>query len=294
MRLQRAQAVPAAQRTPEVAAFIEAMQLDEEVCELLPLAAGAGGNPQPALPLNTAAAERRVLLAIISFSKMKHVASSWNPPSFKGRAHLSVYLAYGCSERLPPLAHCISAAERRLLLRHNSNAQDVGCYLWLFAVADFCPVSLLMETVKALEQLGDALGAADQESLDQQLRQLQGDASTAGSGLLVTSKQLQWICFLGMYYLSANIMEPFLMQTDSERIAEANRVKARGASMMVQLEPGNPFSRAAASGLSVVNPSNDPARATGEAIQLELRACEEAKRQHRYLRAISPAATQCL
>ena len=50
VRLQCAEAVPPAQRTPEVAAFVEIMQLEEQVCELLPLVAGAGGEPLPALP----------------------------------------------------------------------------------------------------------------------------------------------------------------------------------------------------------------------------------------------------
>ena len=43
-RLQRAQAVPPARCTPEVAAFVEAMQLEEEVCALLPLVLEHGAD----------------------------------------------------------------------------------------------------------------------------------------------------------------------------------------------------------------------------------------------------------
>ena len=45
-RLARAAAVPPADRSPEVAAFVESVQLVREVCELLPLT-DAG---EPALP----------------------------------------------------------------------------------------------------------------------------------------------------------------------------------------------------------------------------------------------------
>jgi hypothetical protein len=54
-RLARATAVPPAARSPEVAAFVEAMQLLREACELLPL--NADGSP--ALP-NTPANQRKV------------------------------------------------------------------------------------------------------------------------------------------------------------------------------------------------------------------------------------------
>jgi len=46
-RLARAQAVPAAERSPEVQAFITSVQLGQHVCELLPLRRGGPAAPRP-------------------------------------------------------------------------------------------------------------------------------------------------------------------------------------------------------------------------------------------------------
>ena len=65
-RLRRASALPAAERSPEVAAFLETAQLCRKVCELLPLAhsasagrADTGGalaaSPQPRRQCSSAA-----------------------------------------------------------------------------------------------------------------------------------------------------------------------------------------------------------------------------------------------
>ena len=58
-RLARAQAVPPAERSPEVQAFITSVELGRQACELLPLRQGPGGEPQPALPLGDPATSRR-------------------------------------------------------------------------------------------------------------------------------------------------------------------------------------------------------------------------------------------
>ena len=55
-RLSRAQAVPPAERSPEVQAFIESVQLGRQICDLLPLRPGGG---EPALPLHDGATVRR-------------------------------------------------------------------------------------------------------------------------------------------------------------------------------------------------------------------------------------------
>ena len=60
-RLARAQAVPPAQRSPEVQAFIASVELGRQACELLPLrqgGAGGGSAPQPALQLGDPATAR--------------------------------------------------------------------------------------------------------------------------------------------------------------------------------------------------------------------------------------------
>ena len=54
-RLARAQAVPPAERLPDVQAFITCVQLGEEACQLLPLTRGG----QEALPLRNPATVRR-------------------------------------------------------------------------------------------------------------------------------------------------------------------------------------------------------------------------------------------
>ena len=54
-RLARAQAVPPAERSPDVQAFITSVQLGEEACQLLPLTRGG----QAALPLRNPATARR-------------------------------------------------------------------------------------------------------------------------------------------------------------------------------------------------------------------------------------------
>jgi hypothetical protein len=54
-RLARATAVPPAERSPDVAAFVESVQLLREACELLPLTP----EGRPALP-NTPAMRRQV------------------------------------------------------------------------------------------------------------------------------------------------------------------------------------------------------------------------------------------
>ena len=59
-RLARAKAVPPADRTPEVAAFVASDELFREVCQLLPLAASG----QPALAPGPPARQRLLLAAL--------------------------------------------------------------------------------------------------------------------------------------------------------------------------------------------------------------------------------------
>ena len=88
IRLQRAQAVPPAQRTPEVAAFVEAMQLDEEACTLLPLVMVPGATTaSPVLPATEATAQR-VLLAVIKLYRMDYICGDFLKPAHKLLHHI--------------------------------------------------------------------------------------------------------------------------------------------------------------------------------------------------------------
>ena len=130
-----AQAVPPAQRSPEVAAFIEAMQLDEEACALLPLvwvfvAAADKVDLQPALPATEATAHR-VLLAIVKLVRMTYVCGDHRQFSRKIRNHLLVYVSRGCGAAYPSLERCI-ADLGALLRRDGGRTNVVGTYLWMF------------------------------------------------------------------------------------------------------------------------------------------------------------------
>ena len=222
-RLHRAQAVPPAQRTPEVAAFVEAMQLDEEACALLPLMVDADDRPQPALPADEATAQR-VLLASLKIGRMIYVCGERQPPSSQIFNHMGVYHLRGCGALYPPLQRCIAELPTLLRRSSSSRAQRTLSYLWLYGVIMSSPLShsAVNPTFGAaqLRELGDALAAADLESLDQQLCQLQG--VTSASGLLVTSKQLRWTCYLGVYIMSVNSREEALQHNDEAQCALAS------------------------------------------------------------------------
>ncbi len=63
-RLARAQAVPPAERSPEVQAFITSVELGRQACELLPLHQ-CGGELRPALPTGDPATVRRCGLMLV-------------------------------------------------------------------------------------------------------------------------------------------------------------------------------------------------------------------------------------
>ena len=92
---------------------MEAMQLDEEGCALMPLVTGAGGQPQPALPATEATAQR-VQLAILELGRIINVCGKRN--------HMGVYLERGGAPRDPPLERCI-IAELPALLRRSIAAR---------------------------------------------------------------------------------------------------------------------------------------------------------------------------
>ena len=277
-RLQRAQAVPPAQRTPEVAAFVEVMQLNEEACALLLLVRAPGTATDdvkdilPALPATEATA-RRVLLAIVMMCRMEYVCHSERLPSLTIRGHLAVYLERGCGAAYPPLERCSSELGAQLR-RNGCRANAVGPYLWSYAAA-IVSVNfheLHKQTAAALWQLGDALAAADLESLDLQLGELQGGASTTSSSdLLITSRQLCWSCHSASHHICR----------DLEHDALVIQMLAHSASSMMRLEPLNPASLLAKSAVT----AQDTLRGLEIKIQLTIQGYEEAKRQRHYLRA---------
>ena len=230
--LQRAQAVPPAQRSPEVAAFVEAMQLGEEACALLPLvrvpSAPAAVLVRPALPATEATA----------------TACCWQPqtgqdglcvrrhqPFQKIVGHLEFYLMRGCGATYPPSERC--TAELGALLRRNDDSA-LGPYLWMYASAFIGFRTSHLETAVALQQLGDALADADLGSLDRQLGELQGAASTtSGSDLLITSRQIRWACYLPAYQHASSAKR----ETQGSDAELAARMRVHCASNMKQLEP---------------------------------------------------------
>jgi len=68
-RLARVEAVPPAERQPEVAAFVESLHLLREVCQLLPLTS----DSQPALPADSPAKQQQVQLAFLKFAWASYV-----------------------------------------------------------------------------------------------------------------------------------------------------------------------------------------------------------------------------
>jgi len=65
LRLARAQAVPPAERTPEVAAFVETVQLLREGCQMLPLTP----DGRAALPLDSPTTQQQVQRAFLLFAR---------------------------------------------------------------------------------------------------------------------------------------------------------------------------------------------------------------------------------
>ena len=289
-RLQRAQAVPPAQRTPEVAAFVEAMQLDEEVCELLPLRLAPsdadGINFQSALPADEATAQR-VLLAIRHLVRIFYICGDIENNLVL--CHIWVYQKRGCGP-YPPMDQCHT--ELRALIRRSSGAIAAGTFLWLFAAIDFNPHLQNLEKATALQQLGDALAAADQESFDQQLRQLQGVTATADSNLLITCRQLQWTCCLQAKRRAMQALEE--AHGPAEK-ALALALPLRAAETMIQLEPSNPSSLRAAAKAVERNPNENPLAHCSAMLGKHLQCYNEAKRQRHFQSAVcASSAAVCL
>ena len=141
VRLKRAQAVPAAQRCGEVAAFVESMRLEEAVADLLPL--GATSVDSPALPflrVNTSAAAvrtgERVLQALAHLARITYLCGEAASPGGLARFHVRPYLERGCPPACPPARRCL--AEMPELLQKassSSTATVVATVLWCFGVA---------------------------------------------------------------------------------------------------------------------------------------------------------------
>ena len=248
VRLQRALAVPPDQRTPEVAAFVEVMQLEEQVCELLPLVKRGSREPQPALPECEETAER-VLLAAAKWARMNYVCSERGlPGSFKVDDHLRPYLERGCGPPYPAASQCI--ARMQTLLRRRCGTQvNVRYYLWAAAAIDLYLTNTYAETTVALRQLVDALHAAGNSgTLDQQLRQLQ---ETASGPALASVAQWQYaMCHIaykrawsvvkhadgsdmGVFDVAGSLRVPY--------IAEAARAGFHCAKRMLEVTSGMAF-----------------------------------------------------
>ena len=137
-----------------------------------------------------------------------------------------------------------------------------------------------------LRGLGEALGNADLESLDQQLCQLQGDTAATS---VVTSRQLRWTCCLEASVFATQAVgdlgtDPQGELTHDAQVAAQTRVCS--ATTVRQLEPQNPVS------LHFVGSCLKDCTATSyfsvlaTSTQLKLEASQAAIGQRQYLRAL--------
>ena len=212
---------------------------------------------------------------------MAYIARGLKMPSENIFNHLGLHLTHGCgTPYFPPLERCFP--ELGALLRRNSTAQAVGPYLWLYAAAYLYQHPSPLAEAVALQQIGDALAAADAESLDQQLRQLQGIPAT--SSLLITSRQLQWLCYHAAHGSVRRALEAALRNGTMSEAHTIDWLNVWSATQMMQLEPFNHCSLHVAATIAESG--------SASSFQLLQQAYEEAKRQHRYLAAyeISSAA----
>ncbi|KAL4451946.1 hypothetical protein ABPG75_007608 [Micractinium tetrahymenae] len=121
-RLQRALAIPPAERPPDVAAFVESAQLLREAAAALPLAAD---GRTPALQPDSPASQRQVLLAFLKVARAWYVAPGQPIGGCNEAAHVAAYasgagfLAAAAAaawaplpQALPPLAQAVMLAAR--------------------------------------------------------------------------------------------------------------------------------------------------------------------------------------
>jgi len=86
-RLARAEALSPAERTPDVAAFVDSVRLLRQVCQLLPLTASG----EAALPLHSPATQRQLQLALANFAQACYLSPGRPVCELNQSRHLVVY-----------------------------------------------------------------------------------------------------------------------------------------------------------------------------------------------------------
>ena len=164
---------------------------------------------------------------------------------------------------------------------------QIGPFLW-FLAAIYLSEPPSLDKAGALQRLGAALAAADSGALDQQICQLQqqvggGGVGGVGGPPLLTSRQLQYLCYK-LAFSTANVaIEEYNEAGSMEESAAATAIMLQSSDRMLELEPTN-----AGTLWRAVNtqPTRGPGVGMGRfeaATQLYLRALEQALRQRRDL-----------
>lgn len=246
-RIERASAVPPAERSPEVAAFVESARLAREACKLLPLTAAG----RPALQAG-ATSQRQLLLALAKLAKAELLCPAPMEPvaDCKPGYHVGAYAEH---IRMPRREHTelawallsYTVARSKSVSHDHPGAVTAGSQL----------VAMLEE-------------ARVQRAFDQQMRQLSG----AEQPPLLTARQLLYTCcrFLALCGCVERLA-PGLGEHAAARYKEA---VAKCSAAMLRLGPDQPQSWTTAA-LQQLPPHAHPQRAA----EMYLRAFQLAQQQ---------------
>lgn len=94
VRLERCEALPAAQRAPEVTAFIQGSRLHAQICEELPLTSDGA----PALPANSPRSVQLLLLSMLRMARVDYLCPVTLSSAVDPLAHIRAYLPYAEQE----------------------------------------------------------------------------------------------------------------------------------------------------------------------------------------------------
>ena len=264
-RLERATAVPPAERSPEVAAFVESAQLLREACELLPLRA----NGRPALSAGEAT-QCRVLLAVAKVTRAELVCPAPMLP------------ISGCNLR----QHFEAYAEPVRNLVEGGTLSDMAWALMRYrALHEQFIGGSLYGVVSAGRQLVESLQqAAFQRTFNRQMQQLAGDSQRP---LLSAHQLLYGCCCLVAQSAVSLFSKPASCQVaaaqaqasglppPAEQHAAAQEALRWSSEAMLRLEPQQPQSW----GLGWMQKLASSQASSQEAMEMILRAFQLAQQQ---------------
>jgi hypothetical protein len=208
--------VPPAERGPEVAAFVESVQLMREACELLPLAA----NGRPALPAG-AAFQRQWLLVLAKLVRadflcpapMRAVGNWLSPGLHVGAYAEHLDLSRGENAELAWALHSYNRACGQFNRGNHSGA------------------------VQAVSQIVEMLGDVEvQRAVDQQMRQLASSRQPPS----LTARQLLYTCCSIVAY--SGFVTEGGAGLDQLAAASGRAAAERSSEALLRLEPEQPQS----------------------------------------------------